>query len=160
MLHRVQDPYERNVPGLGLGRDPERTPMQWSAEPHAGFTTGTPWLPIAEDYRTCNVEAQDPRSVLTLHRCLIALRRAEPALAIGEYAPLEASGELVAYVRKHEARRFAIVLNLSARAETFELESPALRGKIMLSTHLDQEEEMIAGLVRLRPNEGVIIEVA
>src|SRR5690606_18916794 len=69
----VHDPLERNIPGKGLGRDPERTPMQWSPEPNAGFTTGTPWLPIAEDYRSVNVEVQrsDPRSMLNLYRRLI-----------------------------------------------------------------------------------------
>jgi alpha-glucosidase len=50
-LEQVQDPFEKNVPGLGLGRDPERTPMQWSGDEHAGFTRGTPWLPIARDYQ-------------------------------------------------------------------------------------------------------------
>ena len=49
---RVQDPFEKNVPGIGLGRDPERTPMQWNAAPNAGFTDGTPWLPLADDYAT------------------------------------------------------------------------------------------------------------
>src|SRR5919198_758685 len=81
----VQDPWEKNVPGLGLGRDPERTPMQWDSSPNAGFTTGTPWLPIAADYQTVNVavERDDPASMLTLYRRLIALRRATPALAVG-----------------------------------------------------------------------------
>jgi alpha-glucosidase len=65
---RVQDPWEINVPGLGLGRDPERTPMQWSAEPNAGFTDRTPWLPLAADYASVNVEAQraEPGSMLAL----------------------------------------------------------------------------------------------
>src|SRR5690349_22151776 len=54
---RVQDPFEKNVPGLGLGRDPERTPMRWSAEPGAGFTTGAPWLPLGDDLATSNVAA-------------------------------------------------------------------------------------------------------
>ena len=50
---RVQDPWERNVPGLGLGRDPVRTPMQWDAGPNAGFARAgaEPWLPLAPDYR-------------------------------------------------------------------------------------------------------------
>src|SRR6185369_17017347 len=46
---RIQDPVERNVPGCGLGRDPQRTPMQWSAARNAGFTQAEPWLPVAED---------------------------------------------------------------------------------------------------------------
>src|SRR6185503_17285360 len=73
----VQDPQELGVPGIGLGRDPERTPMQWDASPNAGFTSGTPWLPLAANYRTANVAAEhdDPASMLTLYRRLIALRR-------------------------------------------------------------------------------------
>ncbi|MBX6340831.1 MAG: alpha-amylase, partial [Thermomicrobiaceae bacterium] len=96
---RVQDPLERNVPGIGLGRDPERTPMQWEPGPNAGFTTGEPWLPLADDYQTCNVEVEreDPRSMLSLYRRLIALRRAEPALHVGSYAPVPAEGSVLAY---------------------------------------------------------------
>src|ERR1700749_4853968 len=51
----VRDPAEKNQPGLGLGRDPERTPMQWDASPQAGFTKGIPWLPIAADANEINV---------------------------------------------------------------------------------------------------------
>src|SRR5690606_11977646 len=46
---QVQDPFEKNVPGMGMGRDPCRTPMQWDTSPNAGFTTGRPWLPLAAD---------------------------------------------------------------------------------------------------------------
>ncbi len=65
----MQDPWEKNLPGRSLGRDPERTPMQWDATPNAGFTTGGPWLPVAEDYATVNVATQrdDPRSMLSLY---------------------------------------------------------------------------------------------
>src|SRR5690606_21820962 len=55
---RVQDPLEKNLPGLGLGRDPCRTPMQWSTSRHAGFTEGEPWLPVAPDYVDKNVDVQ------------------------------------------------------------------------------------------------------
>ena len=54
--NRVQDPWEKNVPGLGLGRDPERTPMQWSDAEHAGFSSVDPWLPVSTDFATVNVE--------------------------------------------------------------------------------------------------------
>jgi len=56
---QVRDPYEKNVPGLGLGRDPERTPMQWDASPHAGFSRADPWLPVGTSYRSVNVAAQN-----------------------------------------------------------------------------------------------------
>src|SRR5262249_11408938 len=84
---RVQDPLEKNVPGLGLGRDGCRTPMQWNGTKNAGFTSGLPWLPIDDDYPIVNVESQsvDPTSILTLYHRLIALRRAHGALAYGDY---------------------------------------------------------------------------
>ena len=68
--------------------------MQWDAGPNAGFTTGTPWLPLADDWRTVNVAAEraDPCSILTLYQRLIALRRAEPALSVGSWRPLPAFG--------------------------------------------------------------------
>ncbi len=57
---KVRDPYEKDLPGMGLGRDPERSPMQWSAEPNAGFCPEgvEPWLPVASDYREVNVAVQ------------------------------------------------------------------------------------------------------
>ncbi len=63
------DPFERHVPGYGLNRDPERAPMQWDASHNAGFTTGTPWLPVVKDYARCNVAAERaaPRSILHLY---------------------------------------------------------------------------------------------
>ena len=78
---RVQDPWEKNEPGLGLGRDPERTPMQWDGSPNAGFTTGEPWLPLRRRSTrpaTSKALPRDPGSILTLYRRLIALRRDEP----------------------------------------------------------------------------------
>jgi alpha-glucosidase len=48
----VQDPFERNVPGFGCGRDPVRTPMPWTPHQHAGFSTGQPWLPLNADSAT------------------------------------------------------------------------------------------------------------
>jgi alpha-glucosidase len=61
-LEQAQDPCEKNVPGVGLGRDPERTLMQWEPGPNAGCATGTPWLPLADDYTAVNVaiEQADP----------------------------------------------------------------------------------------------------
>jgi alpha-glucosidase len=89
-----------------FGRDPARTPMRWDGSPNAGFCPegATPWLPVAGDRETVNVEAQerDPRSMLSLFRRLTGLRRELPALAVGSYAPLDVGGEDVfAYLREH-----------------------------------------------------------
>ena len=120
---RVQDPFEKNVPGLGLGRDPARTPMQWDASPNAGFCAPDvePWLPVADDYRIYNAatEREDPASMLNLHRRLLALRRSEPALALGSYDPVEATGDVLAYARETDGRRLLIVLNLGHDPATF-----------------------------------------
>ena len=140
---KVQDPFEKNVPGKGLGRDPARTPMQWDASPNAGFCPpdAEPWLPLADDYETANVaaEREDPRSMLTLHRRLLALRRAETALFLGSYEPVEAEGDLLAYVREKDGRRFLIALNLGPEPAAFETGGWMTGGKIALSTHLDRE---------------------
>ncbi|MGH8056929.1 MAG: alpha-amylase family glycosyl hydrolase [Candidatus Entotheonellia bacterium] len=155
----VQDPWEKNVPGLGLGRDPERTPMQWDSGLHAGFTTGTPWLPISPDYTLANVESQraDPTSLLTLYRRLIALRRATPALAVGAYTPQEAQGDVLAYMRVAEGERMLIVLNLSHEPQRFEPRSTQIWGQVVLSTHLDREGEQVHSSVALRADEGVLL---
>ena len=159
----VQDPFEKNVPGRGLGRDPARTPMQWEAGPNAGFCPEgvEPWLPVADDYRTYNVaaEREDPRSMLALHRRLLALRRAEPALAVGSYEPVEDTGNLLAYVRENGGRRLLVVLNLGDRPHDFAADGLQIRGRLVLSTHLDRDGEKVDGTPALRGDEGVIVEL-
>jgi alpha-glucosidase len=158
---RVQDPFEKNVPGLGLGRDPSRTPMQWAPTENAGFTRDQPWLPIAQDFMTRNVEMQsaDSKSMLALYRRLIELRRREAALSIGQFIPVPASGDLLSYCRHFDsARRFLIILNLGNTAATFAAAFPQ-PGVIALSTHLDREGERLDGQIALRADEGLIIEL-
>jgi alpha-glucosidase len=154
---RVQDPFEKNVPGLGLGRDPERTPMQWDDGPGAGFTSGTPWLPLADDYRTVNVATQrdDPASLLTLYRRLLHLRRAEPALSVGAYQSIPVREDLVAFQRQEGERRLLVVLNFGPQAQEFDLPGA---GRVLLSTHLDRAGEPVSGRLGLRGDEGVIVE--
>jgi alpha-glucosidase len=158
---QVTDPFEKNVPGLGLGRDPERTPMQWNSDLHAGFTTVRPWLPLPDDYRTVNVavERNDPTSILNLYHRLSQLRRTEVALAIGEFAPLPGHGDLMAYVRKVDERRLLIVLNLGAEARSFNLSELQCRAAVLLSTHLDRNRRELADTLELRGDEGIIVEL-
>jgi alpha-glucosidase len=158
---QVQDPFEKNVPGLGLGRDPVRTPMQWTNAESAGFTTGKPWLPIADDFKSVNVAAlrDQAASILTLYHRLIELRRSEPALSVGEFAPLPADDDLIAYVRKAGERRLLIMLNLGSEARSFNLSDLEARASLLLSTHLDRDQEYSRADLQLRADEGVIVEL-
>ncbi|HEY3296083.1 MAG TPA: alpha-amylase family glycosyl hydrolase [bacterium] len=157
----VQDPFEKNVPGLGLGRDPERTPMQWDERPAAGFTTSTPWLLQAADAATQNVaaEMQDPHSTLSLYRALIALRRKEEVFVTGRYVPVAATDHLLCYVRQDDRRRLLVVLNLSPWPQTFALSGLSEQGRVLLSTQLDRADESVSETVSLREGEGLIIEL-
>jgi alpha-glucosidase len=159
---RVQDPFEKNVPGIGVGRDPARTPMQWSASRHAGFSAAEPWLPVAEDHARFNVatEDADPASMLTLYRRLIALRRKEPALITGSYMSVAAEDGALAYIRQLGDRRLLVALNLGARPYRLALPSSFDSGHVLLSTHLDHAGKPVGGEVDLRADEGVIVELA
>ena len=125
----VQDPPAIKQPELAhiLGRDPERTPMQWSRAANAGFAPEgtTPWLPVAPEYHERNVEQQerDRTSMLWLYRTLTTLRRAEPALHSGGYSavPVDAA-DVLAYLRSAPAAsQFLVVLNFGDRFHTLDL---------------------------------------
>jgi alpha-amylase len=96
-----------------------RTPMHWTLEPAAGFTTGRAWEPLQPDSFTANVAAQDrdPASLLNHHRRLIRLRSANPALgATGEFIPLDTGrDDVVAYLRREGRQTVLVVANLTDR---------------------------------------------
>jgi len=159
---RVQDPAELNVPGKGLGRDPQRTPFHWNGGPKAGFTTGEPWLPIAADNDVRNVERErnDSTSILTLYRELIALRRREPALSIGSYQHVAREGDLFAFQRSESGRRFLIVLNFGPNDAVFESDQHTFRGEIAINTHLDRKGERVEGPITIRGDEAIVVELS
>ena len=157
----VHDPFEKNVPGLGLGRDPERTPMQWDDSRNAGFSDSTPWLPIADDYRQVNVasETAAAESLLSLYRRLIAMRRAEPALAIGDITLLPVDGNLIAYIRTAGERRLLIVLNLGAEPAIFKLDPLRSSARLLLSTDYDRRATRFNTNLDVGANEGLVTEL-
>jgi alpha-glucosidase len=156
---QVRDPFEKNVPGIGVGRDGCRTPMQWDASAFAGFSTTTPWLPLADDFRHENVAnlVADERSILNLYKALIDLRKKLSALGSGDYVPIAAEGDLLLYRRQSEAAAVVVALNLGAEPISIASETIGLGGEILLSTMLDRQGEKIAGELDLRGNEGVIV---
>ena len=158
---KVQDPFEKNVPGRGLGRDPQRTPMQWSAAKNAGFTAGKPWLPIAEDYAQNNVEAErdDSFSILSLYMQLINVRRGEPALEVGELERIDTAGDLLTYIRRDGESAFLVALNFGSEPQVIDISDKAGGGRITLSTGLDRAGESVRGILHIHPDEGLLLRV-
>lgn len=116
-----------------LSRDNARTPMQWSDNANAGFTTGTPWLPVNTNYRTINVAAEetDAGSVLNYYRRLTAVRKSpeyREVFTYGEFVPAyEDSDTVMAYYRVDEKQRVLVAANFGKEPVTLALEHPAKR---------------------------------
>jgi oligo-1,6-glucosidase len=99
-----------------MSRDNARTPMQWDASEHAGFTTGEPWIAVNPNHTEINAEAAlaDPDSVLHHYRRLIELRHAEPVVALGDFTMLlEDDVQVYAFTRRLDATELLVVCNVS-----------------------------------------------
>jgi alpha-glucosidase len=161
---QYQDPQGINI---GISRDLCRTPFHWTPDRYAGFSATKPWLPIAAEYRTHNVETEmfDPSSTLNFYRRLIQLRRRHAALTLGSYRALDTVEGCFAYLREYEQERFLIVLNFTDEAKEVSLTETegAPTGMSRCSTHMDEERTdqviVLNPSLHLRPNEGVLIEL-
>ncbi len=153
----VSDPQA----GTGAERDRlvARTPMQWSTERNAGFSTAEPWLPIASDDPALTVQRQrdDPDSVLSLFRALVRARREIPALAVGTYASLPAPPGVFSFERGHPAGTVWVHLNFGDRPAEVELSGP---GEVAVSTDARRAGERVTGRVTLRASEGLVVRPA
>ena len=158
----VRDPWERNVPGRGLGRDPARTPMQWEDTAHAGFCAdgATPWLPPAPDAGRVNVAAQrdDPDSLLALYRRLLTLRRDRAALHSGDYETLAVQDGVLAYARIWQGERMVVVVNLARDPREAVLDGVA--GEIVLATRAARESSAFSGTLAIEGGGAVVVACA
>ncbi|NTU82194.1 MAG: DUF3459 domain-containing protein [Chloroflexales bacterium] len=155
---RVVDPEGLRSPGHG--RDPERAPMQWDGELGAGFTTGEPWLPLADDYALRNMAAQreNPRSMLSLTRHLLELRRMAPALCVGDYASVDTGDHHVfAYLRTSGPQRLLVALNFGAVPAQLDLSAVGTRGTVAGCTYMDHSGPVELAALELRPHEGLVV---
>lgn len=154
---QVQDPAEKNEPGKGRGRDPERSPMLWLNAPNAGFTApgATPWLPLQADWPTENAATQSarPRSYLSLYRRLLALRRQFPALHAGTVSQIAAEGDILRYCRGVGGAQYQVLLNLG----TVPAEVHCDPGKVLLTTLMDGDGAPVNGTLTVEGGEGLLI---
>jgi alpha-glucosidase len=122
----VKDPIGRTGWPKEIGRDGERTPMQWNMDTNAGFSTKEPWLPVPPSYKTHNVatESKDPDSVLNMYKKVLALRHTNEALLEGSYTALnEDDVNIMSYLRSYKGKAVLVALNMSASPQkaTFNL---------------------------------------
>ncbi len=160
---QMQDPWEKKAPGIGVGRDPERSPMVWDRSPNAGFCQDSvlPWLPITHDYKSINVAVQkrDYRSFLWLTRALLHLRRQQPVLQLGDYLSLYSPSQLFCYRRFSETSALIVALNFSAEYQQWVLpEEFRNQSTVLLSTFMDRQGGQFGNLLELRGYEGVILQ--
>jgi alpha-glucosidase len=164
----VKDPIGRRGWPKEKGRDGERTPMQWSGDPHAGFTTGVPWNAIPATYRTYNVAAElkDPDSILNWYKGLLALRHTNPALLAGDYVALnERDPNVLSYLRKSGNDAALVVINMSAAPQKvdFALSPQGLSvgsAKTLLTTQASLKDNSSVQHLALEPFAVYIAEVS
>ena len=154
---QVRDPAERNQPGIGQGRDPERSPMLWDGNANAGFCAAgvEPWLPLVDDWPALNREAQNqqPRSTLALYRRLLSLRREHAALHSGSIDNVAADQGVLQFLRRSGANCLQVHLNLTDQAQTVD----ALPGTVLLTSGMDAIGERPGGRLWIAGNSAVVI---
>jgi alpha-glucosidase len=153
----VQDPAEKNQPGIGMGRDPERTPMTWDSSSMAGFTRGRPWLPLSADHQTVNVEVEEGNeaSLLNLYRNLITLRRSHSVLVVGMVRSLAVSGDLLSFERVAGNEHLLIFLNFGHGP----VQAATKAGIVIAGTDRNRNMEKVNNLIELQGSEGLIIAI-
>jgi oligo-1,6-glucosidase len=138
-------------------RDNARTPMQWDAGPHAGFTSGEPWIGVNPNYREVNVEAAlaDRDSVLHYYRRLIALRKQHRIMVDGRYALLDGTdGSVWAYTRTLGDERMLVILNFGDGTPSFAWPAnlPVDSAELLIANY-PAEGDAVASIA-LRPYEA------
>ncbi|MFV9510602.1 alpha,alpha-phosphotrehalase [Tepidibacillus sp. LV47] len=140
-------------------RDNSRTPMQWNGDKNAGFTTGTPWIPVAPNYQKINVAQalKDPDSIFYHYKKLIQLRKEYDIIAYGDYQLiLEDDPQIFAYIRRYQNEALLVINNFYGKETIFALpEEIKLEGnaKILISNYKDTENNIHK--LTLRPYESV-----
>ena len=142
-------------------RDNSRTPMQWNDGKNAGFTTGTPWIGIPENYIKINAEAalKDHDSILWHYKNLISLRRNEELLITGKYEDIDIENERVyAYKRTGKEGELIVISNFYGETAEFDVMELELEKASILLSNYKEAPELKDGIIVLKPYESVIFK--
>jgi oligo-1,6-glucosidase len=144
-------------------RDNGRTPFQWSSDANGGFTTGTPWIKLASNYKTINQAAQekDPNSCLNYFRKLVALRKQYLTLVYGKYTLLDkANPKVYAYTRADKDHRLLILLNFSTDNTQTDTGLNMKNSSLVLCNYKNASERATgSSVITLRPYEARIYQL-
>lgn len=138
-----------------VSRDNARTPMQWDDSEQAGFTKGTPWMPVNPNYREINAQAalKDPDSVFYYYQKLISLRKRYPVIVHGEYKLLLAdSEELFVYERALGNKKLLVVCSFADKETRFEMPEDFAGGECLISNYPEPGKDG-----KLQPYEAFVI---
>jgi len=140
-----------------ISRDNARTPMQWSDERNAGFTSGKPWIDLNPNYTRINVEAakKDPNSMLNYYKRLMQIRKEYDVMVYGSYKPiLEDHQEIYSYIRTFYDENLLVICNFRAGTPTFNLPPDVeIVKKQLLISNMDVDPSQDLNSVELRPYE-------
>ncbi len=141
-------------------RDNARTPMQWTAGPHVGFTTGSPWLPVNPDASDVNAasEATDPNSVMSLYRRLIALRNRVPALVYGAWRDADPDHPAVfGYARRLPDAGCLVLMNFGREPVAYRVPAGVIAGGMLLSSEAGSTPMPGASVVHLAGWQSLVL---
>jgi alpha-glucosidase len=155
----IVDPVGKKYWPFNKGRDPERTPMQWSSGVNAGFSSGRPWLPVNSDFNEINVEVElgDPNSLLNYYKGLLSLRRERVSLQRGDWIPINAHPHILAYYRIYGDEKLLVALNLARSKRFFSARDDDI-WQVIFSTHRTVGESQRGLASELQPYEASILE--
>ena len=134
------------------GRDNARTPMQWDDTENAGFTTGTPWIKVNDNYDKINARSQvdDPDSIFSCYRKLVQLRKDYPVFVDGKFTLLlEDDENIFAYSRKNEEKTMIVVCNFFDKEIPMPLAKECEGMEVLISNYKDTSDMSV-----LRPYEA------
>ncbi|MFC4025358.1 alpha,alpha-phosphotrehalase [Oceanobacillus longus] len=140
-------------------RDNARTPMQWSADEHAGFTSGTPWIPLADNFPEINAEKtlQDSNSIFYHYQQLIELRKKYDIISYGDYQLIfEEDPQIFAYTRNWNEEKLIVISNFYGKEVTvdLQLEKAIASPEVLLSNYDDSPKNLEQ--LNLRPYESIV----